>query len=202
MSFQVPEIRFQYGWLLTRAFYQYRKMLTEYKDEEPPAWNVVNEIVENRRKIWEPVEQKIITGMQEIAGLNFYQNIIDVYIVTGYSSAFSEPLVMSKKYEGDVFVDILTHEIIHRLLMDNKEGINGNSWAAEHYPEEKDSSVVNHILVHALHKEVYLSVLGSPERLMADKDRLKGFHGYEKAWDIVERDGHINIINKFKESIV
>lgn len=70
------------------------------------------------KKAWRPYEQKIILNMTELLGLSFRQNILDVYIAPWFH-AFSDPLVIGVTKEPDLFVDILTHELFHRLLTDN-----------------------------------------------------------------------------------
>lgn len=160
----------------------------------------MEKIIEERRKLWKKWEKKIIPAMQKIAGLNFYQNIIDVYTVFGWKSAFSNPMVLSIKYEGDLFIDTLAHEMLHRLITDNIQKKNGTKWAAATYPKIKDPVVLNHILVHAIHKEIYLSVLKNPERLASNLERADKNPPYKRAWQIVEKEGHLNIINKFKKS--
>lgn len=197
---KIPEIRFQYGWLLTNAFYFLRKQIPKFKKEKPPTWNEMKSVVAERRRLWKKNEKKLITAMQKISGLNFYQNLIDVYLISGYGGAFSDPLTMNiKKYEGERFVDILTHEILHRLLTDNIQNKNGGSWPYKAYPRIKDKTTLHHILVHAIHKEIYLAVLKRPDRLKRDMEECQKWPSYKRAWDIVEQDGHMNIIERFKK---
>lgn len=196
---KVPEIRFSNGWLLTNAFFAYRQLIPKFKKDKPPTRAEMDKIVRGRTRIWKKDEKKIIVGMQKIAGLNFYQNLIDVYLVAGYRSAFSTPLVMNRKYDGELFIDVLTHEILHRLLTDNTQGRTGR-WPAKAYPKIKDQKTLNHILVHAIHKEIYLKILKRPDRLQMDIDRCKEWPSYKRAWEIVEKEGHLNIIDKFRKS--
>ncbi|OHB09958.1 MAG: hypothetical protein A3G05_01400 [Candidatus Zambryskibacteria bacterium RIFCSPLOWO2_12_FULL_45_14] len=197
---KVPEIRFKYGWLLTDAFYNYRKMIPKFKKEKPPTWKKMRVLIKDQKKVWKKDEKKIIKAMQKIIGLNFYQNLIDVYIVDGHKSAFSDPMVINYRYHGEGFVDVLTHELLHRLLTDNMQGKNGGSWPHKIYPKIKNRTTIYHILVHAIHQEVYLNVLKRPDRLKHDIEKCKQWPSYHRAWNIVERDGHMNIINQFKKS--
>ncbi len=152
-----------------------------------------------RQDTWKNVERDIVVGVQNISGLNFYQNLIDVYFVSGFNGALSDPMVISLKFEGDRLVDVLTEEIIHRLLTDNVQKKNGSIWARNNYPDQTDKMVTNHILVNAIHKEIYLNVLESPDRLKRHIDSLNS-PSYKTAWDIVEKEGHLNIIRKFRDS--
>jgi hypothetical protein len=199
-TFKVPEIRIKHGWLLQNAFKFYTEKISEYKDIKTPTLEEVKNIEKNRQEIWKTNEKKIIIGMQEISGLHFHQNLIDVYLVFGAQAAFSDPMVLSTKYEGDNFIDVLTHEILHRLLTDNTENIKWFKWIKETYPKHAhDFTAMAHILVHAIHKEIYLTILKSPERLQKDIETCEKWPSYKIAWDIVETEGHLHIITKFKE---
>ncbi len=197
---KIPEIRFKNGWLLTDAFVAYRKEIEKFKnDNNPPSWEKMMKVIEERKRIWKKHEKKILTAMQKLAGLNFYSNLIDVYTVYGWRLAFSEPLVISMRYEGEDFLDVLTHEIIHVLLTDNVQKKNGGFWPTMEYPNIKDKSTIHHILVHAIHKEIYLNVLKRPDRLERDIKNCQDWPSYKKAWEVVEKDGHMDIIERFRK---
>lgn len=197
---KIPEIRIKHGWLLQSAFVKYMMQVPEYKDKKVPSDEKMKDIIKNRQELWQPVGEKILTAMQEITGLNFYKNIIDVYVVFGWKSAFSDPLTMSIKYEGDDFIDTLTHEILHTLLDDNIQKAFAREWTKEQYPEVTEERATSHIVLHAIHKKIFLDIIKSPERLKKDIDESQDSPGYKLAWDIVERDGYENIINRFKAS--
>jgi hypothetical protein len=197
---KIPEIRIKWGWLLTDAFYKLRKQIPGFENENPPTWEETKKVVANRKEIWEKVEKKIIVAMQKIAGLNFYQNIIDIYLIDGHKSAFSEPLAINYKYHDEGFIDVVTHELLHRLLTDNVQNKNGGLWPHKVYTEVKDRVTLNHILVHAIHKEIYLKTLKQPRRLEYDIRKCDKYPAYKAAWDIVEKEGHITIIEAFKKS--
>lgn len=197
---KIPEIRLQNGWLLTDAFMVYRREIKKLKELRAPAYNKITKLVDERKKEWKREEKKILTSMQEIAGLNFYQHLIDVFFVYGWRGAFSNPMVLGIHYRGTDFVDVLTHEMLHRLITDNTQHKNGGMWPTKVYPKVKDSNTIYHILVHAIHKEIYLNVLRQPDRLKRDIEKCQKWPSYKRAWQIVERDGHMNIINKFRKS--
>lgn len=197
---KIPEIRFKNGWLLSRAFMAHKKEVKALRKIKIPTHEDMMRMLDEREKAWKKYEKKIIPAMQRIVGRNFYQNIIDVYSVYGYGHAFSQPLVIGIRWPIESFVDCLTHELIHVLLTDNAQKDNRNPWVRDTYHEIKDSTVLNHILVHAVHKEIYLNVLKEPERLENDILKCQKFPSYKKAWEIVERDGHEKIIEGFRKS--
>ncbi len=199
---KIPEIRIKHGWLMQKAFVSYLNEIPKYKDNVAPSPEEMENIVLNRRKLWHVQEDDIIAGMQEITGLDFYANLIDVYLVYGYRTGFSDPLVLSIRYENEHFIDTLTHELIHRILTDNTLRINGSLWVRKNFPQIEDRVATNHILVHAVHKAIYLDILKSPERLQIDIDRCQKSPGYKQAWDMVEKEGYENIISNFKKDNV
>ena len=197
---KIPEIRFENGWLLTNAFMAYREEIKRFKGSRAPTFAKMARLIKDREKEWKKVGRKILRAMQRIAGLNFYQNLIDVYFVYGWRAAFSNPMVLSMRYQGEEFIDILTHELLHRLLTDNIQGKDGGLWLAKIYPGAKDIKVACHVLVHAIHKEIYLTVLKRPDRLKYDVNKCQDWPAYKRAWQIVTTHGHLNIIDRFKKS--
>lgn len=197
---KIPKILFKNGWLLSNAFAAYMHEIEKYKDHKAPSYEEGVKIAEQRKKLWKKYEKIVVTAMQKITGLNFSRDIIDTYTVFGWKGAFSEPLVIGMYYQGEDFLDVLTHELIHVLLVDNIQKRNGGIWPKKIYPKIKDKNAIFHILVHAIHKEIYLNVLKRPDRLEHDLKNAQNWPSYKMAWDIVERDGHMNIIEKFKKS--
>lgn len=195
----MPEIRILSGRFIDNVLYSYINRIEEYKDSKAPGRTEMVEAMRTRKESWQKEGVQILSALQKITGLTFYQNVIDVYLVGGWHRAFSDPLVISIKIEGETFVDVLTHELIHRLLTDNKQDKNGGVWCKKNYPDIADPAVSNHILVHAIHKEIYLNVLKRPDRLAADIEKCEVKPAYKEAWEIVEKEGYMNIVNKFKE---
>ena len=70
------------------------------------------------------------------------------------------------------------------------------------FPEET-SSVKSHVVVHSVLKYIYLDILRDKERLERNINNSKkhSTNDYIRAWEIVEKDGYIEIIKKFKSKI-
>jgi len=199
---KLPEIRIRYAFFLSPIINFNIQSRSEKKGEvwKPPTRQEISKKIDEFCDIWEPVEKKILTGMCEFAGLRFYQNVIDVHVVDAMKGAFSQPLVVSSRLPTDEFVDLLTHELLHRLLSDNQYKLNlGDIVWNKMFPEIKNRNTQNHILVHAVHKHVYLGVLKSKERLTRDIEFSKKLDGYYEAWEIVERRGYKELIDEFKK---
>jgi hypothetical protein len=197
----LPEIRIQYGQLLAENASQHlnklwgngRKMTTDMEMEK---------IVQSYKKAWKPYEQKVLTGITSLTGLQFRQNSIDVYIAPWFN-AFSSPLVIGITHEPDQFIDTLTHELIHRLLTDNTavpyDALLADNWK-KLYGTEHNFGTLIHIPVHAILEAVYMDVLDEPKRVLRDKQNSKEFtRDYADAWAYVETHGYKEIIDKLRK---
>lgn len=163
------------------------------------------DIVNAYVKAWQPIETEILQGLSDILGLKFSQNIIDVYIAPWFH-AFSDPMVIGVIFKPDVFIDTLTHELVHRLLTDNTTipyhtNILEPEWK-KLFGKNHSFTTLVHIPVHAVHKAIYLDVLKQPKRLRRDI-KANSDHSatdYVAAWDYVEKHGYMEIIEKLKKS--
>lgn len=200
---KLPTIRIKDAWLLRQnASKHLHELWGKGKVLANDEW--MGKRVKEYRDAWKPFEQKILTSMTEILGLSFRQNIIDVNIAPWFG-AFSDPMVIGVMREPDVFVDTLTHELLHRLLTDNTaiphETMLLTEWQ-KLFGKEHSFGMVVHIPVHAVHKAIYLDVLKEPERLKRDvaENNKHNAADYIGAWDYVEKHGYKEIIKKLKKS--
>lgn len=200
---ELPLIRIKDAWLLRENASKHLHELWG-KDKKLADDKWMEKRVADYRKAWKPVEQKILLGMTEKLGLSFRQNIIDVNIAPWFN-AFSDPMVIGVMQEPDVFVDTLTHELLHRLLTDNTAIPHETQLLAEWqklFGKSHTFGTVVHIPVHAVHKAIYLDVLKDPERLERDIANNKQYNAadYIAAWDYVEKHGYKEIITKLQKS--
>ena len=201
-----PEIRIKNGWLLRANASVHLHKLWAKKDDDLINHDGIDSKVESYSKEWRKFEGKTLEGMANITGLGFRQNIIDVYIAPWFY-AFSDPMVLGVIHKPDVFVDVLTHELLHRLLTDNTTVLYDTNLVKEWqkmFGEQPTRTALLHIPVHAVHKAIYLDVLEAPERLERDIEDCKKFDkkadSYVAAWDYVEKYGYENIIKQLKNS--
>lgn len=153
---------------------------------------------------WEPHEEKILRGMISILGLEFRQEMIDVYIAPWFA-AFSDPMVIGVRLSPQEFVDTLTHELLHRLLTDNTSVPHELFLLPEWeklYGNQYTFTALVHIPVHAVHKALYLDVIQEPEHLERDitNNKKNKAIDYIAAWDYVEKHDYKIIIKKLKKS--
>jgi hypothetical protein len=196
-----PEIRIKNAWLLRNAA---SVPLNELWGDGTPlrSHDEYQAIVEAYITAWQPYEQKILTGMRELFGLEFHQNVIDVYIAPWFY-AFSDPMVLGVKFSDSEFIETLTHELLHRLLTDNtsvrKDDLSLlDGWKAIVGDNHAKNTMI-HIPVHAGLKAMYLDVLREPAHLASDIARCEKNEPYKKAWEYVEANDYIDIVRRLHE---
>lgn len=197
----LPEIRIKDAWLLRQHASTHLHELWAKENEILAGSDRMKEIVNDYQTAWKPYEKKILTAMCDELGLSFRQNIIDVNIAPWFA-AFSDPLVIGVKYDSSRFVEVLTHELLHRLLTDNKE----TSYDTEYLPEWKkifgtdhDFNVLVHIPVHAVFQAIFDDHLHEPARTLNDRELCRQWPAYDKSWAYVEEKGYKNIVKQLSK---
>lgn len=197
-----PEIRIKNAWLLYDAASVHLHELWAEKDEKLATKDEVDSYVAAYQKAWAPYEDTIIRGICDITGLEFRQNIIDVSIAPWFH-AFSDPLVVGITYQPDRFVEVLTHELIHRLSFDNTNTPYGTNYAdhwAKLFGKEHNFTVLIHIPVHAIMQALFDDVLHEPVRTKNDREKCRNWPDYDAAWQYVEKHSYKTIIEQLKDS--
>jgi len=195
--FNVPVIRWKNPWLLMDAIRQDIK--PAYVGEE----NLLTSdfalaTIGRYYDAWTPYESKILHAMCELTGLKFRQNIVDVYIAP-FRYAFSDPLFLATKYESDRVVEVLAHELIHRLLTDNTANHYLTRFADEWrtmFGDEHAFNTLIHIPVNAVMQGVFEDYVGEPERIVRDKAMYEDYVDYKAAWQYVEKVGYKQILKQ------
>lgn len=154
-------------------------------------------------KAWQLYEKKILQGMCEALDLEFKQNLIEVHILP-FEGSFSWPLTIGYHYYGkDRAIDVITHELIHRLLVDNtKLPYDYDTWPKwrKIIGDEPNAPTFIHIIVHLVMKYVFLDVLHEPERLARDIADCQQYENYRLAWEYVESHDYKKLLIKIRES--
>lgn len=198
-----PEINIKNAFLLREGA---SKGLNELWGDGTPlyAHDHYQEIVDSYIKAWKPKEALIMNAMQDILGLKFKHNIIDVYIAPWFA-AFSDPVVIGVRSTPDKFIDTLTHELLHRLLtIDNttldpseKDKKLTAEWSGL-FGDNHSWNTLIHIPVYAVLKSIYLDVLKDKKRLDRDIQNHQKHEDYKKAWEYVESNDYKEIISQLK----
>jgi len=122
---KLPEIKITYSKILDPIFVCYTQNDPLWKDRpyqpwSPPPEETVVAQVDEYKQIWKKYGEAILRGIITFFDIEFYENVIEVYIVSKNPRGFSNPLILSSSYSEDAFIMTLTHELIHRLSEGNK----------------------------------------------------------------------------------
>lgn len=202
-----PEIRFRDSFLLIGTIYQdieaaYMPPIAKTDERNKLSRETINERLYEYEKAWRPYEAKIIEGICKVLNLEFKQNVIDIYAAPFYSS-FSFPLVIATKYEPDRAIEVITHELIHVLLYDNKSSNldlakREDEWQ-KLFNDIDDGVALVHIPVHAVLQAVFDDILNEPNRTKRDKEMCSNYLPYKTAWEYVDKVGYKQVINLIKQ---
>lgn len=194
----IPKINIKYNSYLDRILIGYIKSLPEYKDWVEPTDGFLKDQVSMYKEVWNKEGEKVLTAICNVTGLEFKRNQIDVHVVKGNLREHASCIILKCRYSREEFLCVLIHELIHCLINDNYKVVN-----QKHYYEDEDQTTKSHVLIHAILKYVYLDIIR--EKLLFETNIKRSLEskvtGYMKAWDIVEREGYMNLIEKFKLGI-
>ena len=194
-----PTVRIEYAKHLDPYF----KSLFKYNQEAglisnelhyPDSESILQKVQEYNRA-W-LLRIPVLEYLQTTLKLDFNQTIIDAYIIGQMRGAISTPILTSSQLPSQKYIDVLTHEIIHRLIADNRQNIDVPAIFTTMFPGETDLCKI-HVIVNALMKKVYLDFLNEPKRLSDNLERDTNSADYMKSWEIVDQLGENIIINEF-----
>lgn len=193
-----PKIEFCDSWVYDD---QWRYFYTELGKEYPP-YEKLGAKVRRIERAWQKDGEAILREMEKLSGLRWQEKKIQCFVV-GRMTPFSYPLTIMV-YEDkpiDCALDVLTHELVHQLFVQNDSGGAYKAWAYIHrrYRDEEFNTRI-HVPVHAIHHEILLKFFG-PKRLQGEIDSMKGYPDYERAWEIVLQAGAENILTEFKKRL-
>lgn len=196
MDMSLPQIRFKYGWLLAEVT---AEALSRKNNSTEPL-GTDDELLAITKKYeawWAPYNDQIVKGICSVLGLTFKQNVIDVY-VSPWFTPISDPLVIGPAFRSqDALISTVSHELIHRILTDNTSVDPTRDllqdWK-DAFGTNHDKKVLVHIPVHAVLKQLYVSVLDRPDLVELDIKNTKHNKPYAQAWDYVQAHDHAEII--------
>lgn len=203
MSKNLPQVRIRHSRFLEPVCKAYFLTVPNSQNVTIPTHEEMEIHIEEYKDEWGRSGDGIMESIASVLGLDFYQNTIDVYVARNYSGAFSDPMVigmMSREgvVKPDVFVDILTHEILHRVFTDNASHIRFGLLWQKMFPNE-EMLVRNHIFLHAVHAHIYTNILKDTSRMERNITRHSIHPPYKRAWDIVAERGFANLIEELRK---
>lgn len=171
-------------------------------DADYPSPRKIQNYLKAVNKLWSRDEKTVLTELSKISRLKWKERNISCYVV-GKCIPFSDPLTVSiHNKPPDNFIDILIHELIHRLfIQDGNLKKSANSWSYFEKRYKKESKITkNHIVLYAIHSHIYLEIF-KKERLKRDIESISFIPAYKRAWEIVQTVGYKNIISEFTSRI-
>lgn len=196
----IPKINFRYSNDYDKRFRTHQDVLNRLKEEkeEYPSREKIMKFIEKVKPVWAEKEKEVLKEISKITKLK-WQEDIRCYVI-GYGRSFPDPLTVRVHKTVNRFIDILTHELIHQIYIQNRKSL--SAWweyISKKYSDEP-RPVKIHIFVHAVHKHIYLKVFNKL-RLTTDIKRAQRPKAltYRRAWEIVDQEGYLNIVKKFHE---
>ena len=185
----IPQIVFEYSWIYDD---HWRKLYPKDYPSATKIFRYLNVI----RKDWEKISKKVLIEISVSSRLKWKEKRIKCYVV-GKCDPFSEPLTIHVFMKKSLFIDVLIHELIHQIFIQNMDTIDTYfSNMNKKYPKESITTRI-HIPLHAIHKNIYLKLFNQ-ERLNRDIAFCKRHPDYRRSWEIVENEGYENIIKNLR----
>ncbi len=147
---------------------------------------------------WSKYAVTIPRKIAEISGLEWKETSVTCYLV-GRHRSFSDPLSITTYEKEGPFLDILIHELLHRLVYQNRMGLPRFwNWLKQKHPEASHLTL-NHVPVFAVQNALYIDVFGeNGAELQRIKSEGSTKDDYSLAWEIVDKEGHVEIIEMMK----
>lgn len=198
----IPKVSFIFSPGYNRRFKTHQDVQKRLKEENllyPSPDEIKNYIVKVEHE-WRKKENSIYKEISKITELKWNEKLIKCYVI-GFGTSFADPLTVRVHKNKNDFIDMLTHELIHQIFLQNSYKTN-RWWKRTREKWNKETfSAKSHILVHAVHKHVYLKIFNK-NRLSKDikkAQRTKAID-YKRAWEIVRNEGYQSILEEFKKS--
>ncbi|MCP5375407.1 MAG: hypothetical protein H6743_04865 [Rickettsiaceae bacterium] len=191
-----PKVRFIYAYPLDVS----RRNLAEERGIDYPSVEKIIETKDNWERLWESFEKEnsVINLIQEITK-NTPDRSLECFVVGGMMSSMSAPFIVTTLRRGadrsdEDFIDTMIHELLHIFLSKKKSYFSflGNKYEAE------TKLTQNHIPIYAMLEKIYEEVFKSKP---LDYSRNDIPVDYQKAVDIVKKEGYKNILEDYYQNI-
>lgn len=188
----IPKIAFRYSWVYDMCC---KEKLDEYRKKLPyPSYEKVTLYLKEVEKEWKKIENKILQHLSNVAKIKWKEKEVICY-VNGRCEPISDPLTI-EVYEKriDWFIDVMIHELIHRIFLQDDKILNKFYKLSEEYNKNMGTTV--HIIVNAIHKDIYLRFFNR-NRLAREIKIFSNYPELKGAWDFVEKRDYKQIIKDF-----
>lgn len=171
----------------------YDRMLTEmsgfdYSDNQSIE---AKEYIIKIEKNWRKSEKRIINEIEKVSKLKFKDDATCFLVKNMHYNALSHPLTIKIHNDYDKFNDVLMHELIHVILVQNDKGKELLYDLNRLYPK-KDKSFISHLPLLLIEKKVIENLFGSKyyNKILKEDNEIEGM---EEVWEEANR-----LYNKFK----
>lgn len=197
MASTLPEVRFKYGWLVADAA---SVTLNEKWGDGTPLKSAeeYEAVAKQYQEWWLPLGATILRVMTDTLQLEFRQNTLDVYVVPWFY-AISDPLIVGPTFKSqDEVINLLTHELVHRLVTDNTKAEYGENMIEDWRTlfGNLPFNTITHIPVYAVMKSIFLEALNRPDLLHLEVQNAAKDAELARAWAYIERQGYQTIVDK------
>lgn len=199
----MANISFVYSWIYDKEFHNL--------EANENSKNVVIEFLNAVKKDWESVENKVFDKLEEFSSIKWKNKKINCYVVEkSEHMPISDPLTIpiklivgDEEYEltKERFVDMLVHEIIHNLFIQNENLDDYFNFLIEDKYKDEDLNTAIHVPVHALHKKLFLEIFGE-ERMEEEIENCNYHPAYKRSWEIVNSEGEDNILEELRKKFM
>lgn len=169
----------------------------------------VEAFLDTIKEEWDKGKEQILSQMASCCGLRWPDMDIPCYVLEqSIYGPISDPLTIPIQLQEDGelyelsptrFVDILTHELIHVLFIRHDNVDPYFDYIVKKHRDLSENAAA-HIIIHAIHKHVFLTVFDQ-ERLHEEIEASSWYPDYKAAWDIVEEQGYVAILDEFKQKV-
>lgn len=190
-----PKIIFKYSWIYNQIWKE-GWLIQNKKPKSYPSPQKILNYIKKIKEVWKKEEKKVLQELSKVSHLKWKSKFIDCYVV-GRCRPFSYPLTMPiYEKHPDYFIDVLIHELIHNLFIQNDKKIE-KAWRYFEKKYKKESKITkNHIILFSIYSGIYLK-LYSKKRLKRHIQWIGSLPNYKRSWEIVQREGYDNIIKEF-----
>lgn len=191
----LPKIIFKYSHVYAQNWQSWFQLYA--KSERKFSHEDIQNYIKKIEGEWKKQEKIILQELEKIAKLRWKEHEIVCYVV-GDCRPFSDPLTLPIYDDSSLFIDVLIHELIHRLFsQENNYEEAEKSWNYFHDKYKNETFLTRiHIPINAILEHIYRQILDT-KRLDRDISRSSSRVDYKKAWESVLKDGYINIIKEF-----
>ena len=146
---------------------------------------------------WKKIERKAFNTISKASGLKWKKPVIDCYITTAKIYSFSGPLTIAIKKDMKLQIEILIHELVHNIVVQNMKKVRGKLMHKKYGRYGMKTKI--HVLINAILKQTLLQLI-SKQRVSKHIKRYNKQPAYKLAWQIVEKQGADNIIKELVKS--